>query len=1161
MLVDLRDPIQVHLLTETALTDSKRYEILSQEEVDQLKKQCQSLNQRIESTRANLMIQSKYRDAAISMARLYSPTNMNGKRRSILSRHSGDIQSAREAEAERLASERKCEELAAELFNLEKRLMEPQRRLLEHTAGILQLTHKASKKQKSPPPGHLINGMPGSPESLYTYSRNSLEQAAEGNYFDDANMYQFDHVDDFPQRSQARQNAIEIPLKSPIREQHQLREEMDRMRDENGHLHRQTESLVNSIADMEQRLEVLNGSLRDAIVRFDPEKNDEYLDPPYSHGQHKEPGEMMRNQLDYLETGLFAIQAEQESFAGGKEVEQRIELLNRQVRDILLMVNPSYPPAPNASQDAVEEKFAYLENSLRAVDAELERAIDAANAARNSGTSSRQDSDQIEAVLMGLWDIIQSGLANMKKQHDERRRARIDKGLEDDEDISDDDEFDTEEPYSLNKFSARVQWLYSQTTTLKNQKSVLKRQIKQQRLLNNKSDAEKDEELQRRQDELEQSQYLLDRAEKESLQAQKMLSEALEDLEEAREAAGSAGATKAQLQERNAAIASLEEDLRELQQGLATAGAAQAQLEERNARVAALEADVRQLREKLALASAAQAQLDERNEEFEALEEDVRQLHEDLTRAIGTQKQLDERNTEFAALEADLKKLREDLNAAAGAQKELDERKVQMEALEDDMRQLQESLALAAVAQAQVDERNREIAALKDDLQDLQEQLSKTSHTQAELKKREDEIAALEDNLELMQEQLDEMSQARAQLNERDGRIAALEGDLQKSREGSAASATAHAQLDERNQKISVLEADIEELQASLALAKTAEAQLDERDKEIAALRSGINQLQENLALASTTQAQLDERTRQVAALEADVKRMQATIAQAETTSRNAPAEVDSMIAAMNMQLDEATASKAKAEASVADLRKQVDAQKEELAAKKKALKVKEDELDLMNMNMVEMKTELTIAQAELDGAYGSRAERAAEVAAIKTSAEVTKLQNQVNKLKNELTGTVQELEDVTKETLAAEREKMELEAKLDEATSAKTSLEGEVSTLRERFDAEVNKARERIAQLQDDLDGERLKASPAVSGRPGTGATMLSEQFRSTMREERRKFQEEVRVCITVNLTPESHLLTSSQEERARNRKLEEELARFKRGPPPAPAKGLLSP
>src|ERR1700755_1969452 len=97
MLLNVNDPIQVHLLVETALGDSKTFEILSPEEVDELKKQCRALTQRIEQTRQNLAIQSKYRDAAISMAKLYSgsdkrstdTTNAQPKqRRSLLGRNS-----------------------------------------------------------------------------------------------------------------------------------------------------------------------------------------------------------------------------------------------------------------------------------------------------------------------------------------------------------------------------------------------------------------------------------------------------------------------------------------------------------------------------------------------------------------------------------------------------------------------------------------------------------------------------------------------------------------------------------------------------------------------------------------------------------------------------------------------------------------------------------------------------------------------------------------------------------------------------------------------------------------------------------------------------------------------------------------------------------------
>lgn len=661
--VDLKDPIQIHLLTETALTDSKEYQILSQEEIDDLKKQCQTISQRIEVTRSNLLIQSKYRDAAISMAKLYSPTKGVPEQMS---------DQDREAEMEREECERKCEELASELFYLEKRIMEPKRKLLEHTAGILQLTHKASSRRAMAPNGQPLNGVPGSPESMYTYTqgRNSLD-GPDDFYTDDTSFRGFDGLD----TRGPRKNAIEIPMKSPIREQQSQLSEL--------------------VGEMERKLENLNGSLRDTVVRFNPTDNAEFEGPPMASGGAK-PGDMLRSQIEYLESGLMAVQAEQESGSRGG--------------------------------GGAEEKELQL-----------------------------------------LWDLIQSGYTGIKQQKDERRQARAERGLEDDE--SDDDGIDLSETYTIFNFSSRVRWLYRQATMLKDQKSVLKRQIKQQRELNNKSDAEKDAELANKQEELEQNQLILDRAEKDAMEAQKMLSEALEDLEKAR---------------------------------------------------------------------------------------------------------------------------------AEGNNSE--------------------------------------------------------------------SVQALENKLQQVQRELDD-----------------------------------------------------------------AEAESQGTQKRLAS--------------------------------------------------------VDASITNLNTQLEEATESREKAEQRAEDLQKQYD--------------------DL-NLEYAELKTEVTIARAELDGAYGTRAERAADVAAAQTT-------NEVDRLREELAATAKELEDVTKETIASEREKTDLEAKLDDALAVKSEVEGEMNALRERLDEETKKSRERVSKLQEELDGEKLRAGrgSGEGSRPGAGASMLSEQFRSTMREERKKYQEDIRVSL----------------------------------------------
>lgn len=759
--IDLQDAIQVHLLTETALSDSKGYSILTQEEVDELKKLSQLLAQRVESTRKNLAMQSKYRDAAVSMAKLYGPVQ-------------SDDPNAIEAKREREACERQCEQLAAELFNLEKRLMGPQRRLLEHTAGILQLTHKASKKRPPPPIGQLINGMPGSPESLHTYSLSgsSLDQATDDNYLDDPSLYQLDYPGGPQSSRQPKKNAIEIPMKSPIREQHQLRGEMDRMREENMQLRGQTDVVI-------KQLQSLNSALRETIIRFNPEINGDYQEPPNpTAAQDVKPAELLKHQVDYLESGLVAVQAEQGSFAGEREVGQRVESLNLQLRDVLTGADAHYTPAPMPRGSDIQGQMDYLEASLRVVDSKLGQAMPGGLDA------------ETELVLERLWDSIQSGLAETRKRKEERRKARAEKKLPDEDDMSEDEGFDTTEPYSLAAFATRVSWLHAQASMMKDQKYVLQRQIKQQRELNNKSDADKDEELGKRQEELEQSRQLLLMAEKDVTEAQTMLSQTLDDLETVRNSAEAAEAAEADIKERDAKIKALEAQLREAEKSLATV--------------------------------------------------------------------------------------------------------------------------------------------------------------------------------------------------ESEGNVA-------------------------------------------------------------------VRQL----------------------------------------------ADVDVQIASLTQE-------KAAAEEKVQSLEKELGEKAAKLSEREKVFKMKENEMEVLNMTLAELKTEVTIARAELDGAYGSRAERAADVAALKNNSEVVKLQNQVTRLKQELGETVQELEGITKETIGAEREKVELEVKLDEAMSAKDAVE-----------AEMQRSREQMTKLQEELDGERLKAASGqgTGGRPGAGASMLSEQFRATMREERKRFQEDLKV------------------------------------------------
>lgn len=768
--VDLKDPIQVHLLTETALSDSRGWEILSQEEVDELKKQIQSLTVRIEQARANLAIQTKYRDAAIAMTKLYN----SGKRVTV------DPKAA-ETAMERQDSERRCEDLASELFELEKSILEPQRKLFQHTAGILQLTHRASNKKSSP--GVMLNGVPGSPESLYTYTngRNSLQLSTDD--LDDRSLYF--PLDDSDSLGRSPKTDITIPPRSPVRQQtNQLRDEVETLK-------KQSAGQVDVITSTERNLEDLNNRLRTLIIQVDPTKNANFKPVP-SGGS--EPGELVNSQLEYLTEALSVIQDSQQekqlqvtdsvrksdnTAAALRQAEERLGNLNREVHELIVTNDGEHPAPPEITGLGLDEHLAWIDRSLPALRMQLERSTASAAGA--------QQTEQIESVLVGLWDVIQSGYADIYRQREARRQVRLGKGLpDDDDDVSADESFDLTEAYSLDAFSAKVQWLFRQAIGLKEQKSVLKRQIRQQRELNSRSDGEKDIDLRNKVEELQRTKNLLVFSEESAQQAK----------------------------------AEAEETKNKLAQALA------------------------------------------------------------------------------------------DLDTLQNAQTAND-------------------VAAASVAQDQLRERNAKITSLEADKK------------------------ALQDKVEIFEAQL-------ASMNE----------------------------------------------------------QLKDVDN-----------------VKETT----DETTRKL----------------------------------------------------------------------QEEIKAKDEELEQLNIMMIELKTEVTIARAELEGAYGSRSERAAEAAALTKTQQVQGMQNQIDKLKDELTATVKELEDLTKETLASEKEKIALEGRLDAATSSRASLETELTALREKYNTE-------ITQLKEKLDEEKFKAGPNAAGTGArAGATMLSEQFRATMKEERKKFRDELKVCL----------------------------------------------
>ena len=74
-----QDAVGKHLLFETALLDTQSYEVLPIHEVDELKKELSRLEQRIEAAKRKLVLESKVKDAAQNLQRLYSKDKKDGR--------------------------------------------------------------------------------------------------------------------------------------------------------------------------------------------------------------------------------------------------------------------------------------------------------------------------------------------------------------------------------------------------------------------------------------------------------------------------------------------------------------------------------------------------------------------------------------------------------------------------------------------------------------------------------------------------------------------------------------------------------------------------------------------------------------------------------------------------------------------------------------------------------------------------------------------------------------------------------------------------------------------------------------------------------------------------------------------------------------------------
>ncbi|RAL17521.1 involucrin repeat protein [Aspergillus homomorphus CBS 101889] len=233
-------------------------------------------------------------------------------------------------------STRKCEELSQEIWDLERRVQQVNSKLLEHTAGILQMTHKGLKK-------NLKNNVPHTPESLSSHNpRDSIDG------FDDRSFYKpSGHVEEHVTSGQAWHGLG-----------------------------------LEAVQDTEKRLEYLSGKVYDMLAQSNPA---EHLEPVPQPSPEASPTAALEAYLAYIENSLGHLSAHP---SGGQsqarslddDSEQPLGEVNARLHQIVQQSGmpgvQTLPPPPDSSSANHAEHLSYLHAGISGLEDRIDKLLE-----------------------------------------------------------------------------------------------------------------------------------------------------------------------------------------------------------------------------------------------------------------------------------------------------------------------------------------------------------------------------------------------------------------------------------------------------------------------------------------------------------------------------------------------------------------------------------------------------------------------------------------------------------------------------------------------------------------------------------------------------------------------------------------------------------------
>jgi predicted nucleic acid-binding Zn-ribbon protein len=771
------DPVAMHLLVETAIGDSQNFDVLTVEEVEALKQEQKTLDARLATIRKKLDSETKIRDATRSLSRLASKKE-NGHTRGVGSKGSNAVQDPKSQEGLE-ASNKKVEEFIRELLETESRMRMIDMQLLMHTAAVLQLTHKGPTKRNDSS-GMSDDGYrrPDSPASLETYDIGRVNGARGDDYFDERSFYRT------PENLDTLMNVLQ-----------------------SGILHHSEPSGGQSeaLSTTAKRLEDMNEKITALLTQANPERAADFALPPTTPGASSDA--LIDRQLEFLDEGLRNISAEHANMRSKSrhslsEVEGRLEGINNQLYAVLSRsstegAEETAPPPPVTGGDPTEQ-LNYMENAFYNLEqtqyALKEQIDDLKFYAENNEKSDL--SEKYETTLTGLWQIIQAGEEEARERKRERRRL-LEQDPDAEEQLSPDEDHHANEAFSLPAFSAKVQLLFRRATSLKDKQSVLMRQIKQQRELNSKSDAQKEADFERLNENL-----LSARSEKMSMENE--LERAIGQLQQFDEQKVEAN-TQA-LQERNAGL--------------------EAQLINVQERAVAFETDLKSAKERTI---AYESQLKDVQERAVVFQTQLEQA-EERTRALEKELQDNQEHHSASNVQA-----REAEGRSAGYEAQIRDAQERAVTLENKLREAQDDARVEqATIQAELSESAAKIddimTALKQATMDKEAAEARSLETTNSLNAKEEEFRNLEGEIVRL---TTELTFAKAELDGAYGTRAQRAAD-------SASNPAIKRELDELSEKNQALVDELAALRKVQDVASQSEVEARQSERNLKAELSGM---------------------------------------------------------------------------------------------------------------------------------------------------------------------------------------------------------------------------------------------------------------------------------------------------------------------------------